>query len=245
MSRRQILQLLVVVVVVAAFIAAWVFLPIREYATPEAIGRLIAPVVESPWLPLYILAAFILTSAVLISVWLVILQTCLLYGPLVAFPLALGGATLAALTYYGVGRLLGRDVVVRHVPVRVQQALSTVTLESIIAIRVLPILPFTLVNLTCGAFGVPLRTFVVGTVIGMAPGVLGMALLGERLLAVIRDPTPGAIGALVVVIAIVLVVARAFRRRAAARYLQDAIAQQAAAGSVDAAVDVRPPPAAP
>ena len=241
MSRRLALQIALMVLAVAGLAAVWLLLPIREYADPDAIARLVAPVVESPWLPLIILGAFLAAGAVMLSVWVVIFQTCLLYSPVVAFPLALGGATLSALTFYSLGRLLGRDVVMRLVPPRVQQALERVTLESIIAVRVLPILPFTLVNMTCGAFGVSLRTFLPGTVLGMAPGVLGMTLVGERILAVIREPTPGAIVGLVGVVAALVLVARFFRKRAAARYLEDAMRRQ----SERAAAEATPPPAGP
>jgi uncharacterized membrane protein YdjX (TVP38/TMEM64 family) len=133
---------------------------------------------------------------------------------------------LSATIFFGLGHLLGRDVVAKLAPARVQQALQRVTLESIVAIRVLPILPFTLVNLSCGAFGVPLRTFVGGTIIGMAPGVLGMTFLGDRLLAVIKNPNPAAIAALVAVVVVLIGIAQLFRRRAAARYLDDALQQQ-------------------
>jgi uncharacterized membrane protein YdjX (TVP38/TMEM64 family) len=234
MSRRLALQIGLLVVVAAALAAVWLTLPIREYADPDAIARLVAPVVESPWLPLMVLGAFLVAGAVMLSVWVVIFQTCLLYSPVVAFPLALAGATLSAMTFYGLGRALGRDVVTRVVPPRVQQALEGVTLESIIAVRVLPLLPFTLVNMTCGAFGVPARTFFLGTVLGMAPGVLGMTLVGDRILAVIRQPTPGAVVGLLAVVVVLVLVARFFRRRAAARYLADAVAREAT-----------PPPAGP
>jgi uncharacterized membrane protein YdjX (TVP38/TMEM64 family) len=241
MSRRLLLQIALIVVAVVGLAAVWLLLPIREYADPAAVARLVAPVVESPWLPLIVLGAFLVAGAVMLSVWIVIFQTCLLYSPVVAFPMALGGATLSALTFYGLGRLLGRDVVMRLVPPRVQQALERVTLESIIAVRVLPLLPFTLVNMTCGAFGVPVRTFLLGTVLGMAPGVLGMTLVGERILAVIREPTPDAIVGLVGVVAVLVLVARFFRKRAAARYLEDAVRRQ----SELAAVGATPPPAGP
>lgn len=215
-----------VVAAAAGLVAVWALTPVRHLADPDAVAALIAPLTSSPLLPLYLLAAFLVAGAFMVSVWLVILQTCLLYPPIVAFPLALVGATMSAVFFFGLGHVLGRDVVAKLAPVRVQQALQRVTLESIVAIRVLPILPFTLVNLSCGAFGVPWRTFVGGTVVGMAPGVLGMTFLGARVLAVIKDPSPSAIVALVVVVVALIGVARVFRRRAAARYVDDALQEQ-------------------
>ena len=223
----------------ATLVAAWWRLPVRELADPQALARFIEPVVTSPWLPLIVLGAFIAAGAVMLSVWLVIFQTCLLYEPWIAFPLALSGATLSATTFFALGRVLGRGVVERVVPLRVQQTLEHVTLESIIAVRVLPLLPFTLVNLTCGAVNVPLRRFVWGTVLGMAPGVLGMTLVGDRMLAVIKEPTPGALAGLVVVVVVLVLVARFFRRRAATSLVRQQLDRDGTSTSF------RPPPSEP
>ena len=206
----------VVVVAVVALAAAWIFTPLSTLATPAALQKLIEPLTTSPLLPLYTLVAFVVAGALFLSVWLVIFQTSLLFPPLAAFPLALAGALLSALLFYGLGRVLGADVVTRMAPERVQRAVRGAGLESIIAVRVLPILPFTFVNLCCGAFGVRPAVFVVGTVIGMTPGILGISLLGERLLAVLKDPTPASV-ALLVVVAVVLVGTATLLRRLAAK----------------------------
>ncbi|MDP2340550.1 MAG: VTT domain-containing protein [Deltaproteobacteria bacterium] len=213
-QAKNTLKVVVVVVAVVALVSAWVFTPLRTLATPGELQKLIAPVTESPWLPGYMLIAFVVAGALFLSVWLVIFQTSLLFPPIAAFPLAMAGALLSALLFYGLGRLLGADVVTRMAPQRVQVAVRGAGLESIIAVRVLPILPFTFVNLCCGAFGVRPAVFVGGTVIGMAPGILGMSLLGERLLAAMKDPTPESVGVVVVVAALLIGTATLLRRRA-------------------------------
>ena len=83
--------------------------------------------------------------------------------------------------------------------------------------RLVPLLPYTFVNLCCGAFGVRFRVFVAGTILGMAPGIVGLAVLGERLLAVIRHPSPEAIAGLCAAVAVVAAFAVALRRRARRR----------------------------
>ena len=207
------LKVVVVVAAVAALAAVWLFTPVRTLATPEELQKLIAPVTDSPFLPLFTLVAFVVAGALFLSVWLVIFQTSLLFPPVAAFPLAMAGALLSALLFYGLGRLLGADVVTRVAPARVQRAVRGAGLESMIAVRVLPILPFTFVNMCCGAFGVRPAVFVGGTVIGMAPGILGMSLLGERLLAALKDPTPASVGLLVVVAGVLVGTATLLRRR--------------------------------
>jgi uncharacterized membrane protein YdjX (TVP38/TMEM64 family) len=210
-------KVVVVVAALAALALVWIFTPIRELATPEELQRRIAPLTSSPLLPLYTLLAFVVAGALFLSVWLLIFQTSLLFSPAAAFPLALAGSLLSASLFYGLGKALGQDVVVKWAPLRVQTAVRGAGLESIIAVRLLPVLPFTFVNMCCGAFGVRFGTFVVGTAVGMTPGILGMSLLGERLLAVIRQPTPLSIGALVGVAAVLVVGASWFRRSAARR----------------------------
>ena len=208
------IKLIVAVTVVVAAVCLYLFTPLRDVGSVEDLQRLVAPVIASPWLPLIMLAAFVVAGLLLLSVWLMILQTCLLFSPVAAFPLALGGAVLSALVFYGLGRLLGRDVVVKLAPARVQQALGSVSLESIIAVRLLPVLPFTLVNLCCGAFNVPLRTYVLGTVLGMSPGILGITLLGAQVVEPIKHPTPAAVAGVVVAVVVLVGGAVLLRRRA-------------------------------
>ncbi len=218
MRLALVARLTALAVFAVALACAWLFLPITDYVRePEKFSALIDGVRQDPLLPGYLLATFVVAGALFVSVWLVIFETCLLYPPMVAFPLALGGAMLSSMLFYGLGRLLGRDVVEKLAPPRVRKAVEGATIESLIALRVLPILPYTFVNMSCGAFGVPVRTFVLGSVIGMTPGITAMCFLGERVLAAIRNPSLSSLVGLVVVLAIMITVAQWMRRRAAKR----------------------------
>ena len=107
-------------------------------------------------------------------------------------------ASLSASTFYAVGKVARGPLAARlSKRKRVLEAIQGARLEHIIALRLLPVLPFTLVNLSAGAFGIPYRTFIGGTLIGMAPGIFAVTLLGDRAVAVFRDPTPGSIALLV------------------------------------------------
>jgi uncharacterized membrane protein YdjX (TVP38/TMEM64 family) len=48
-------------------------------------------------------------------------------------------------------------------------------------IRMVPIAPFSLVNLLAGASQLRLRDFLIGTILGMAPGIITMAALGSQI----------------------------------------------------------------
>ena len=51
-----------------------------------------------------------------------------------------------------------------------------------------PVAPYSLINLAAGAGGVPFRDFVVGTSLGMSPGVVGITFFGKQLEQTILNP---------------------------------------------------------
>jgi uncharacterized membrane protein YdjX (TVP38/TMEM64 family) len=60
---------------------------------------------------------------------------------------------------------------------------------SLAGLRLIPIAPFTIVNLVAGASGVRLRQFLAGTLIGMGPGIVLICLSVDRARAAISgDP---------------------------------------------------------
>lgn len=179
-----------------------------------------------PLLPLVILAAFLVAGLLFISVWLVIFQTGLLVAPPFGFLLALAGSLLSACTFFALGRFVFAKLIARKASPRMLRAVKGAGLEHIIALRILPILPFTLINMTAGALGVPFRTFFLGTFIGMAPGILAITMLGDRAIAVIRRPTPLSVVALVGTAALLVAGATLMRRFARKRAPPSAPSQE-------------------
>jgi uncharacterized membrane protein YdjX (TVP38/TMEM64 family) len=55
-------------------------------------------------------------------------------------------------------------------------------------VRVVPVAPFPVVNLAMGALRVPLRHFVLGTLVGVMPGMLAATVLSDQLAAALEEP---------------------------------------------------------
>ena len=73
------------------------------------------------------------------------------------------------------------------------------------AVRLVPVAPFTVVNLVAGASHIGIRDFLVGSLLGMAPGMLATGLFIDRVTAAVRDPGAGTFAILgVAALAIVL-----------------------------------------
>jgi uncharacterized membrane protein YdjX (TVP38/TMEM64 family) len=113
------------------------------------------------------------------------------FGPLLGFVYGLVGSLVAAAVVFGLGRVTGRDLVRRFAGRRinaVSRRLNRHGLWAMTLLRLLPVAPFSLVNLVAGASEIRFRDFMLGSVFGIAPGAVLMTLFGDRLGAWLRRP---------------------------------------------------------
>jgi uncharacterized membrane protein YdjX (TVP38/TMEM64 family) len=110
-----------------------------------------------------------------------------LFGPLFATIYVVGGATLGATGLFLAARTaLGEPLRARAGPSlqRMEQGFRENAMSYLLFLRLIPAFPFWLVNLVPAFLGVPLRTYVVGTAIGIIPGSFVYASVGNGLGAV-------------------------------------------------------------
>jgi phosphatidylserine/phosphatidylglycerophosphate/cardiolipin synthase-like enzyme/uncharacterized membrane protein YdjX (TVP38/TMEM64 family) len=167
-----------------------------------------------------VLLVYTLSSLVLVPVNLLIAATGAAFGPLLGFAYALLGSVVAAAVLFGIGRALGSDPVRRFAGRRVNavsRRLDRHGVWAMILLRLLPIAPFGVVNLVAGASEMRFRDFLLGSLIGMGPGIALMALFGDRLGVWLRRPDPLnlaiLVGAALAVVALALVLGRWANRR--------------------------------
>jgi uncharacterized membrane protein YdjX (TVP38/TMEM64 family) len=110
--------------------------------------------------------------------------------------LALCGATASASVCFFIGRLAGRKAMRAVLGKRgdaVSEKLHNISIAGIAFLRMLPVAPFTVVNFTIGISAVPFSTFLIGTILGLAPGVAAMSFMRGPLIEVWRHPDPAGI----------------------------------------------------
>jgi phospholipase D1/2 len=152
--------------------------------------------------------SYVVASLLFVPINLLIALTAMAFGPVAGFAYALAGSLAAAVAGFGLGRLLGRDLVHRIGGRRVaaiNRRLERRGLITISVVRMLPVAPFTVVNLVAGASGLRWRDYVLGTVLGLAPGIALMTLVGDRIGAWLRHPDAITFGLLVAAAALALV----------------------------------------
>ena len=95
--------------------------------------------------------------------------------------LAWAGALLGAYGGLLLGRRLGRPAVDGLLRGRLEQADQLVArhgLVAVLAVRLVPLFPFTPLNYACGLLAVRRRDYVLGTAVGILPGALAYAAVG-------------------------------------------------------------------
>jgi uncharacterized membrane protein YdjX (TVP38/TMEM64 family) len=136
------------------------------------------------------MAAFVVGGLVVFPVLVLIAATSAALGPWMGFLSAGAGVLLSALTLFSIGRVLGQARLQRLLGRRAARVQSRIIGKGVVAvamIRMVPIAPFSIVNVVAGASKLSLRDFLLGTVLGMAPGIAVMAALGAQIADLARN----------------------------------------------------------
>ncbi|MEQ8964328.1 MAG: TVP38/TMEM64 family protein [Azospirillaceae bacterium] len=131
-------------------------------------------------------AAMVLHSFVPLPAEVIAMANGMVFGPLLGLVLTWVGAMAGAIVAFALARRLGRPFVARLVPERHWHRIDAWTAESsagaLLMARLVPVISFNLINYAAGLTGVPWRTFLWTTAIGILPVTAACVFLGERLL---------------------------------------------------------------
>jgi uncharacterized membrane protein YdjX (TVP38/TMEM64 family) len=136
---------------------------------------------------LFVLMYIVQTAASLPGAAILSLAAGAVFGVPQGTLCVVAGATTGAVLAFLVSRTLLRDRVVRTFGERMEgidRGLRENGLSYLLFLRLVPVFPFFLVNLACGVTGLPLRTYVLGTLIGIVPGSLVFVNAGASLAAI-------------------------------------------------------------
>ncbi len=186
--RYKLAILITVVVSIIMLSFAWSFSSLREWLDIDRIVAALRHFADGygPFTAALAVACALVFAVPLTFLTLVVMVA---YGPMYGFVCTMAGAQIGALCSYVLGVMLGRDVVRKLGGVRVNavsQKLARHGLFAVIAVRMVPVAPFAVVNMVAGASHIGLRDLLLGTLLGMAPGTLVIALFIDKIFEAIR-----------------------------------------------------------
>jgi phospholipase D1/2 len=199
---------------------AWHYTPLGDWLDINTITQTIEVLKKTMFAPILIVAVFTVAALMMVPVTLLIIASVIVFGPLVGAGYALLGSVLSSLSGYFIGSLLGRDAIMglTHGKVkRISQRLATRGVFTIVVLRIVPVAPFTIINLVAGASHIGLRDFFWGTSLGITPGIITIALLTDRARATLIDPEPATI-VMLIALAIIVVLASYYLSRYLLKY---------------------------
>ncbi|MEM6445963.1 MAG: TVP38/TMEM64 family protein [Cyanobacteria bacterium P01_D01_bin.123] len=134
------------------------------------------------WAPLVYVAAYVIATLLVLPSTVLNLSGGALFGPWMGTLLTSGGAIVAAIVAFIFARTLGREAIARRLAGRWQAMDAEVRRGGVFymfAVRLVPVMPYGLVNFAAGLTSISLKDYVVGTSLGTVPSVLPFVLLGS------------------------------------------------------------------
>ena len=181
----------------------------------DALVRLGTPFANHPGAPIVIALAYIAASFILLPRPILTLASILIFGPWQTAVFGLAGLLLAAAAAFWLGRMdrLNRlwaatDPALNTIATKLQGG----GIYSVVVMRMLPIAPYTIVNLFAGSLGIRFSDFIMGSFIGLLPGMLTTVVLGDRLLVALRHFNWTNLGIVIALAAACIITALLLRR---------------------------------
>jgi len=187
-TARTVLAVSGLAAALAGLALAWQYTALRDFTDVGFVSSMISQ--RSHFAPLLAIAAFVLGGLVVFPVLVLIAATAAALGPWLGFVSAATGVLLSAAILFGIGRVLGHVRLQRLLGRRSARIQSRIIGKGVVAvamIRMVPIAPFSIVNVVAGASKLSLRDFMLGTALGMLPGIAVMAALGAQIADLARN----------------------------------------------------------
>jgi uncharacterized membrane protein YdjX (TVP38/TMEM64 family) len=168
-----ILAAIVILIAVALLVPIPTAIQLRDWAT--SVG---------PWFPLAFLGAHIVVTVFPFPRTAFTLAAGLLFGPVLGVPLAVAAATISALIALLLVRAAGWQLnkLVRHPRVDSLDArLRERGWPAVVSMRMIPAVPFSVLNYAAGASAVRVVPYTFATLLGLLPGTAAVVILGDAL----------------------------------------------------------------
>jgi uncharacterized membrane protein YdjX (TVP38/TMEM64 family) len=141
-------------------------------------------------LPLVILV-FVIGGIITVPINLLLVAAALTLGSWTAIVCGYVGTLLSAAASFGLGHHFGKPLVRRIIGERLDVIIDSLRgrgIGSMVVLRLLPIAPFGLINLVAGVSGLRFRVFMIGSAIGMLPGLAAVVLATNHFQKAIENP---------------------------------------------------------
>ncbi|MEJ3654538.1 TVP38/TMEM64 family protein [Actinomycetes bacterium KLBMP 9759] len=170
-------------VVVASAIAATVAAIVWSGGTPDVRGAVQA---AGFWAPLLFVVLQGLVNVTPLPRTVFTVAAGVLFGSVAGFVLTVVGTTVAACLAFWLVRYMGGAFVERHSHragmAWLRARLDRRGLLAVLSVRLVPMVPFAVLNYAAGLSGVRFVPYLIATVLGVMPGTIAIVVLGDAVI---------------------------------------------------------------
>jgi len=184
----------------------WRFTPLNNVVSGRHLAGIADALKSNNLAWLYILGAYTIGSILIVPITVLITLTLLIYGSFQGAVFAILGVTVSCAITYWLGRIMGRETIRRlagNTLNKLSRRLGKRGILSTFIIRLIPVAPYSIVNMVAGASHIRFFDFMVGTILGMLPGIFAIVGLVDRGTALITNPSAATVISLFAVMAII------------------------------------------
>ena len=214
-GRRRLFLFLGFVAVLLALAASWRWTPLGDWLTADRIAGWLQ-VFDDPWIRfLSVFALVAVATLVMLPLSALVVAAALILEPWQGFAASMAGALVSAAVAFVAGDLAGGRILDHYGESRVHRLSKRLSDRGILAVavlRLMPVAPYTVVNLVAGASHLQLGKFLVGTAIGLLPGVAALTWFSGSLYKAVTEPSAESLGLLGIVIVLIVVGVLVMRR---------------------------------
>ena len=185
-AASRLVLLTTTLVLVAALVALWRWTPLGAWLDKETLPQAVRTFRDNPAALWWMLGAYLAAAVGVLPVILLVVATVMVFGPMLGLAYAWSGLLLGAAIGFWLGKRVPRNLTRRLAGKRlnrISRRLAQGGLRSMFAVRLFPVAPFPVVNMVAGASRVRDRHYLLGTLLGMLPGLIALTLVADRIRA--------------------------------------------------------------
>jgi uncharacterized membrane protein YdjX (TVP38/TMEM64 family) len=209
-------KLIVILLLLIALPIAWRWTPLNEWISFGSVIEWQLSVKHQPGAFFWVVGAYLLGSLVLFPVTILNVATVFTFGPLLGNVYGLAGWLASAAMGYGMGRAVGRDLVHKMVGPRLHRLIHQAGRHgflTVLIMRLLPVAPFTAVNMFVGASGIRFWDFCLASLVGRIPGIVILTLAGFQMASLLRSPAVEGFVLLAIIVGLIPIASQWLFRR--------------------------------
>ena len=191
-GSRRMLRFIALLIVLMALAAVWRWTSLSDWLSPDSLSGLLSAISSPGWRAVAVVGGIALASLLMVPLTLLATVGGVLFQGWQAFAYLLAGSMASAVLGFLGGRLLSKNTIKQIGGPRLAQInrrLGKGGTIAVVVLRMVPVAPFTVFNLVAGASSLGFRPFVLGSLLGLAPGLAAITFFSRTLWEAVTSPS--------------------------------------------------------